>query len=152
MKTSLLRQELRRLAEAHGGELTPDQVVNEAADPASPLHNWFEWDDSVAAAYYRLWQARALLNSFEISYTRPDGSTSTVREFPSVQTEQGRRYRLIERVAGNRESIDSVVADFDRQLRHFAQRVESHGDLRVRGRYQRVLDAIDDLLVDEEVA
>ncbi len=149
MKTETIRGELRRLANLHDGELTARQVVEAATDPHSPLHSSFEWDDDRAAVLYRVWQARSLLNTYEITYTRPDGSTTTVREFLSVLTPSGdRRYVLIERVAQDVDMINSVVAEFDRLLHHFAQRVENHSDLKVRGRYQRVTSAIGELQED----
>ena len=48
------------------GQLTPDAVVAEAASPDSPLHDKFEWDDSVAAHNHRLYQARKLIGSIQI--------------------------------------------------------------------------------------
>ena len=52
-------QELTRIQNDQG--LTPEAVVEAARCPDSPLHGGFEWDDSVAAAQYRLDQARYLL-------------------------------------------------------------------------------------------
>lgn len=43
------------------GRLTPEQVVEDARDPKSPLHPCFEWDDSKAAHQHRLYQARKLV-------------------------------------------------------------------------------------------
>lgn len=142
-----VRLELHRLMIIYGGELTPDQVVKEGRDPASPLHHQFFWDDAIAGHQHRLQQARALLNRYEISYTRPDGSTTKVREFLSVPVGNGeRRYIPIHRVVASEALLASVIADFDRLLRHFIQRVENHSDLTVKGRYQKVLDAIHEIL------
>jgi EAL domain-containing protein (putative c-di-GMP-specific phosphodiesterase class I) len=57
---------LARVASAHGGLLTPEAVVKEAADPASPLHRYFEWDNRKAAHQFRIEQARRLIRSVEI--------------------------------------------------------------------------------------
>jgi hypothetical protein len=46
--------------------LTPDNVVQEARSPDSPLHDKFEWDDDVAAHQHRLYQARKLIGSIKI--------------------------------------------------------------------------------------
>lgn len=45
------------------GRLDPREVVEDARDPASPLHDSFEWDESTAAEQYRLLQARRLIGS-----------------------------------------------------------------------------------------
>lgn len=55
-------EELDRI-ERERGALTAEVVVEEAADPSSPLHPAFEWNDSAAAHRYRLEQARALMRS-----------------------------------------------------------------------------------------
>jgi hypothetical protein len=46
---------------AKRGTLTPEVVVEEAADPHHPLHHRFEWNDTEAAVRYRLLQAQQLL-------------------------------------------------------------------------------------------
>jgi hypothetical protein len=58
---------LRALAER--GELTPARVVEDAADEASPLHSYFEWDDEKAAHAHRFAQARALIRRVRVEVT-----------------------------------------------------------------------------------
>ena len=52
----MIRQELIRLAEEHNGYLSPDTVVEAAADPGSVLHDRFTWDDTEAARRFRLFR------------------------------------------------------------------------------------------------
>jgi hypothetical protein len=54
-------EELKALADANGGLLTPAAVVERAENPKSALHGAFEWDDTEAARKYRLEQARQLI-------------------------------------------------------------------------------------------
>lgn len=49
------------------GALTAADVVADARRPDSPLHELFEWDDSVAAERYRESQARSLIRSYQLS-------------------------------------------------------------------------------------
>lgn len=51
------------------GQITPELVVEAAADPQSPLHKSFTWNDEEAAYSYRLDQARALIRSVEYEIT-----------------------------------------------------------------------------------
>lgn len=45
----------RRLLEMENdGRLTPAEVLEEARNPESPLHDQFTWDDTEAAEKYRL--------------------------------------------------------------------------------------------------
>ncbi|HAO99858.1 MAG TPA: hypothetical protein DCQ83_07415 [Fibrobacteres bacterium] len=53
--------ELKSLNAQNGGLLKPEQVVEAARDPGSPLHDQFQWDDTAAAEAYRIQQARGLL-------------------------------------------------------------------------------------------
>ena len=41
-------------------------VLNDAAKKRSPLHDYFEWDDTVAAYKHRMEQARYLMRAIEI--------------------------------------------------------------------------------------
>lgn len=53
--------ELEKIREESNGVVLPEVVVSRAKDESSPLHRYFEWDDSKAAQQYRLEQARNLL-------------------------------------------------------------------------------------------
>jgi hypothetical protein len=57
------------LRRQHDGELKPEFVVNDARNPNSPLHSFFEWDDTEAAEQYRLNQARRLIRTVVAIYT-----------------------------------------------------------------------------------
>lgn len=60
-----VREELQGIYDKHG-DLRPTVIVRQAADPESPLHSCFEWDESRAAHEYRLHQARKMLAKFKI--------------------------------------------------------------------------------------
>lgn len=66
------------------GRLTPRDVLDEAADPESPLHSRFVWDDEAAGERYRLDQAARLIRSVKITVERGRGRTYAVRAFPHV--------------------------------------------------------------------
>lgn len=50
------------------GMLTPQEVLDEARNPSSVLHDSFEWDDKVGGEKYRLMQARVLLNNVRVEF------------------------------------------------------------------------------------
>lgn len=57
-------EELERIRDSNGGDLRPQDVVEAARDPASPLHRLPSWhweDDAEAARRYRLSVARRLI-------------------------------------------------------------------------------------------
>ena len=49
----------------HDGEITADQVVDAAGDPACPIHGWFSWKNN--NRQWHLYQARTLLRAIEVS-------------------------------------------------------------------------------------
>jgi len=51
------------------GRLSPNDVVDDARSPDSPLHDYFEWDDTAAAEKYRKVQARQLIRSVKVEVT-----------------------------------------------------------------------------------
>lgn len=59
-KGVIVDRELDRIYKQRG-DLTTEIVLEEASSERSPLHQYFEWDDSEAARKYRLHQATALL-------------------------------------------------------------------------------------------
>jgi hypothetical protein len=91
------------------GRLTAEAVVEAAADEASPLYTYFQWDDNQAAHQYRLHQARKLIRSVEV-VLRVSRRTITAIGYirdPSVDgREQG--YRATREIA--RDDNDSHEA------------------------------------------
>jgi len=55
-----------KLTKKYKGKITPEQVLEDASKFASPLHDWFEWDDTVAAEAFRRTQAAYLLRSIVV--------------------------------------------------------------------------------------
>jgi hypothetical protein len=56
-------QERLAVLYARDGRLTPEQVVRDAKSLTSPLHDYFQWDDTKAALAWRTQQARVLIRS-----------------------------------------------------------------------------------------
>ena len=110
MNRDALHRTLARLAEAGEGVLTPDAVVEAAASPDSPLHGYFEWDDTEAARKYRLEQARTLIRSVHVevqSTTHAISAVAYVRD-PALSKEQ-QGYRHIEDVRTDEEKAAAVM-------------------------------------------
>lgn len=63
-------QELQRLYDM-GIALTAENVVAAARKRSSPLHDWFTWEDTLAAQRWRLHEARKMLHG--IAFVVEDG-------------------------------------------------------------------------------
>jgi hypothetical protein len=93
--------ELKRMADRHGGLLTPEVVVRSAESERSPLHNYFTWEDDAAARSWRLHQARQLL-SVCVEYIGGENSGHETRVFVSLKSD---------RVEGGYRPLVSVLED-----------------------------------------
>lgn len=75
-KTNVIKNALRAIEDAKG-RLTPSLVVASATPEDSPLHDQFEWNDSIAGHKWRLDQARELIKSVSVLF-RTEYSTLSV--------------------------------------------------------------------------
>lgn len=101
-------ERIAALEEEFGGVGT-FTVVQDAKKEDSPLHDWFEWDDEIAANEYRTEQARYLLRHIVVSVKKPDGNEEEVRAFHSVTAKvEG---PTVNSVGTNFVTIQSVLSD-----------------------------------------
>lgn len=127
-----LRTELTRIY-ASRKALTPQLVVDAARPPGSPLHDRFEWDDSVAGEEYRRYQASKLIRSVRYEYTPVDApERKFVRGFVSVRQEGNREgYAPVEEIAsdefGSRlllQELEREMAELKRKYGHLAEFID----------------------------
>lgn len=62
------------------GELTPEDVLADAQHDNSPLHSFFEWDNTAAAHQHRLAQARGLIRAVVAVYVDDEKQRPAVRQ------------------------------------------------------------------------
>lgn len=117
------RTHLERLYVQHG-ELTTEAVVTAARAVGSPLHRYFEWDDSRAAEAYRHEQAAALIRRVQVRVLL-DGDTRphavTVRRFEATDEARG-AYRAVDDIALDGRALASLLARFERDAAAFERR------------------------------
>ena len=100
-------QHLEIIRQQCKGEITPEDVVNDARSDNSPLHSFFNWDDSSAAQQFRLGQARGLIRAVVAVYVREDGPA--VRQKYLVHIPEGETSHY-------RESVHAMSQPRTRQL------------------------------------
>lgn len=120
-----LRDQLLAIYDQHE-ELTPALVVSEAREEAHPLHDRFEWDDSVAGESWRLHQAHELIRLAKVVYRpSPDKSKEEkVRAFHAVRREDGFAYEPAEKVVTNPLLREMVLRDMRRDWERLRARYE----------------------------
>lgn len=130
-KATVIGRYLERV-ERKAGAVTPEEVVKEARDPDSPLHPYFEWDDTEAAKEYRLWQARSLINHLIVVIKTPEGDIDT-KGWHSVRItmgdESGRGYASMATVQDSYDLKEQVVAQAVKEIKYWQMRYGQYEEL-----------------------
>lgn len=111
------------------GSLTAALVVQEAALPTSPLHNYFQWDDTAAAHAWREQQAYYLLRSVAVRVESGE-ETRQVRAFVVVRVdEQAQSYEPLVDVMEDSEMRAEVLARAWKELEEWQARYQEFEEL-----------------------
>jgi len=84
-------ERIENLRETKGGFVKPEDVLEDARSPESPLHVAFEWDNSIAAEAYRREQARKLIQNVTVKIEMGD-KVQTYRAFVSISGKDENNY------------------------------------------------------------
>lgn len=132
--------------------LKPQRIVEVAKREAHPLHEFFEWNNSLAAEKYRVHQARMLLSNILIQVETDDGQIE-YRAFNNVrveyvngdgETEKKRGYVSVKTVLSTQDMMDQVLRDARRELRYWAKEIGKYEKLgRVAGMLKELLKEIE---------
>ncbi len=115
------RAELEDLRISAGGLLRPDDVVERARSQNSALHKYFEWDDTEAAAAYRMHQARQVIRVVVRLIPRQASPSVAVRAYISLPSDRAQGgYRAVEDVAND----ETRAAEAMMELRRLLTRME----------------------------
>lgn len=132
---------IEEIREKCGGELSAEDVLEQAKRKSHTLHPVFEWDDTRAAKEHRKTQARSLLRSIEIVYEeRPE---LPIRSHQiTVQKKRGDEngktlYTSTETALSDPSTRDALVANAIRDAMLFRRRFQ------VLREFQVIFDAID---------
>lgn len=107
-REEVVREALRTLE--RNGRLTPEGVVRAAKPDTSPLHPYFEWNNSIAANAHRLEQARQLIRSVPLILERAERIISTVRYVRDPEAEaEDQGYISIEQLQKEPESAWALL-------------------------------------------
>ena len=104
---------LREIADKHNGILRAEDVVNEAENPRHPLHDRFDWNDTSAAAQWRIHQARQIIR-VTVTSASVGGKNVTMRAFVSLtpdREEDGGGYKPTLVVMRNKDDRAQLLAD-----------------------------------------
>lgn len=115
-------QHIDFLRQQQKGELEPVNVVDDARNPNSPLHSFFEWDDGAAAEAHRLHQARGLIRSVVAIYTHEDKPATRTKAFVHVPEKGSPHYRSADHAMSQRDTRALVLQRAWRELQEWKRR------------------------------
>lgn len=108
---------------------TAEQLVFKARPKRSPIHRYFEWDDTIAANAYREKQARDYLGAIEIVYVRNETPEHT-RAYHNVvvgRNGESERAYVPARVVWKQEELAyQVVSKARRELESWTDRYREY--------------------------
>lgn len=136
----VIGEHLEELATA-SGSVTPVTIVEDARNPASPLHENFDWDDTTAAGSWREHTARNLIGSLVVVKVNEKQVAGTVRAFVSVRVgNQPGTYQPIVNVMEDAELRKQLMERARQELHQWRNR---YADLQ---EFSKVFRAVDELL------
>jgi len=143
---ALVREWLAGLDKENGGRLTPEMVVLDATDPASPGHSFFTWDNEDAAHMHRLNEARSLIRSVPLKVTTENvrvKSIGYVRD-PDAGEQQG--YISVSKLKTKKQAaLDALRYEVGRAI-GFMERVRLVADeLGLSDRVDEVMEEMEEL-------
>jgi hypothetical protein len=101
---------IEMLREKFKGELTPEDILDDAKHDNSPLHSFFEWKDSAAAHQHRLAQARGLIRSVVAIYVQPDRPAIRQRAYVNIKKAgEPQHYREASHAMSQKSTRDVVL-------------------------------------------
>lgn len=95
-----------------------DELLKVARSRRSPIHDCFEWDDSVAAHQHRMNQARTMINSLEVEVVVADRKPSTVMAF----IKQGKSHLYVPTLEADQDDLTAAEAKCLDHMRQFKSR------------------------------
>lgn len=111
------------LADKNGGQVTAADILADATKKKSPLHDFFDWDDTTAANQFRLSQARKMVQAIEIVYEDASGNRRNSRAFHSIPVSgpsRGHRpenaYIPVSRMMEDEEIRAEVIDQYRRRI------------------------------------
>lgn len=122
-----VKKQLEDIYEAHG-QLTPQLLVDAARPADHPLHDRFEWDNSVAGEKYREEQARSLIRTVRVVEVQGDTEITSVRAFHSVPGPQGPSYVPLAEVVKDPIKAAIVLRTAEREWRQMFSRYKHLDD------------------------
>lgn len=137
-------EECSRVASTIG--LTAENLLNENRAEGTPLHNYFEWRDDVAAEKYRLTQSKDIIRSIVLVRQSDNDTRPPVRQFIAIRKSPSEReFVPIETVLKKPDYTEQMFEQAKRDLLAFRTK---YVNLRDYAELSGVFASIDNFLMN----
>jgi len=125
--------ELIRLREKANGSLKTKDIVESARSEDSPIHKYFNWDDTKAAELYRRDQARHLINGIVEVIIEEDEEREIPIFFNIIEEDENgsQGYVMVEEVIKNGEYKNQLLQKAIQEIKHWQTKYKTLKDLGV---------------------
>lgn len=137
---TLVGNHIEMLRKKFKGELTPQDILDDARHDNSPLHSFFEWDDSAAAEHYRLQQARGLIRAVVAVYVREDKPAVRTKAYVHINEPSAPHYREASHAMSQQKTRKMVL---DRAMNELKAWRSRYKDLEEFASFIEIIDKID---------
>ena len=121
--TAKRKAELRKIEQENGGLLRPEAVVDFARNPKTALHDVFDWNDTTAAASWRLQQARAFIRVMVQIMPDPRSNDEPLRvRMYTALREDAEGYKYTPELMTTKAGRESVLATALAELESFQEK------------------------------
>lgn len=116
------------------GPLTPSLVVKKAKAKKSVIHDYFEWDDTIAGPKYRIHQARRLMNHIQVEIIdNGDKKPRAIKMFHNIQImkeSKDRAYLSLSTIINSDDYRKQIVEKAMVELRGWQERYRQYSELK----------------------
>ena len=124
VSADVVGKHFEKLKEEHGA-VTRENFLDSARDENSPVHDIFEWDDSVAGEKYRLHQASTCICSLRVEVEDVSGEPITIRAYVNTDTHGDAKFVAIHEAMENEDTKAKVLEDAKKYLKWFVDKYEN---------------------------
>ena len=119
INAELVGQQIELLRRECHGEIQPQDIVADARNANSPLHSFFEWDDSEAAEQYRLSQARGLIRAVVAVYIDDGMPAIRMKAYVHISEPGAPHYREASHAMSQSKTRGMILQQAMRELQHW---------------------------------
>lgn len=105
--------------EQENGVINRRLVLESAKPKDSPIHDLFEWDDTIAAESYRLSQARLLISNLNLVIEKEEAEPLEIRAYVNISEVKEGSFINIESAFKSEESKELVMKRALQELKAF---------------------------------